>query len=228
MFKIGRRNRRKKRIFRTFRILKKNRNSRTKKNNNKSKLKEAIERVNTSNQLDIINKQNKDKSFYKYLNDSNLATYGYSSENKAAHMAATDNSIDENTRRIKIKAKDKENREYVEKVRNQVKEVLEEKYDESFDNLFNEFEKSGFINRENFLFRLIFMILKKYDFIDIFDENGEIDPNAIDTILKSVVKDAYIMICSDENNNEYKCHCIEETCNDYNGNTYDDSFYEDE
>ncbi len=202
MFKIGRRKRRKKRIFSAFRIFKKNRNSRSKKNNKKSNSKEAI--------------------------NSNMATYAYNSENKAANMAATDNSIDENAQRIKIKSKDKENREYVEKVRNQVKEVLEEKYDESFDNLFNGFEKSGFINRENFLFRLIFMILKKYDFIDIFDENGQIDPNAIDTILKSVVKDAYIMICNDENNNHYKCNCTEETCNDYNGNTYDDSFYEDE
>lgn len=207
MFKIGKRRKKKKRIFRFF---KKFRHS----HNRKNKLYKT-EVIEAPKELD-----------------------------------ATSNS--NNT---KIKPINKENHEYVDRIRNQVKEVLEEKYDESFDNLFNEFENNGFVNKDNFLFRLIFMILKKYGFIDIFDEDGNIDPNAIDAILKSVIKDAYQMVSEEEknidivngdnyekaneidiinndnnfnvshvNNIEYKSHFIEETCS----NTYNDSFYEDE
>lgn len=171
-------------------------------------------------------------------------------------LETTLNSINTNSNNTKIKHINKKNHEYVDRIRNQVKEVLEEKYDESFDNLFNEFENNGFVNKDNFLFRLIFMILKKYGFIDIFDEDGNIDPNAIDAILKSVIKDAYQMVSEDEKNidiangdNYEKAKEIDIINNDNNNynisnvnnieykshfieetcsNTYNDSFYEDE
>ncbi|PYG87522.1 hypothetical protein LY28_01890 [Ruminiclostridium sufflavum DSM 19573] len=82
-----------------------------------------------------------------------------------------------------------ESRNYIAKVRNQVKEVLQEQYDESFVHFFDKFENDSIFNRDNFILRLIFLILKKYGFIDIIDENGELDQNAIDSLLKSIAKD---------------------------------------
>lgn len=141
-----------------------------------------------------------------------------------------DKFADEASNELALDSKNKENYEYVEKVRNQVKEVLQENYDTSIDNLFNQFENNGYINKDNFLFRLIFMILKKYGFIDIIDDNGEIDPNAIDAILKSIIKDAYKMMNEDNNENysEYKCFFIEKTGFEDSQNCYNNNLYDDE
>ncbi len=215
MFK---RRRKKLKIFHIFKKVRKSRNSKT-------QLDEIYKRVDVSEQLEIIRNHKKDKfadkTSIELASPNNTHCCLYNAENN-------DNQHLINTHKTRIKLKNKENREYVEKVRYQVKEVLQEKYDDSIDNLFSQFENNGYINKDNFLFRLIFMILKKYGYIDIFDDNGEIDPNAIDAILKSIIKDAYKYINENEKENESvkdqdNCY-IEKISN----NSCNDNFYEDE
>ncbi|QNU65268.1 hypothetical protein EHE19_009955 [Ruminiclostridium herbifermentans] len=161
-----------------------------------------------------------------------INTHKFSQNNDNNDNSKNDDNKDNhdlaNTEKFRTKAKNKENREYVERIRNQVKEVLQENYDDSIDNLFNQFENSGYVNKDNFLFRLIFMILKKYGYIDIIDDNGEIDPNAIEQILKSIINDAYKLMNEDnneiklENNSVYICCGTEKSCFECNQNIFDD------
>jgi hypothetical protein len=213
---------RRRKKLKIFSIFKKTRKSK----NRNTKFDEIYKRVDATEQLEIINKHKKDKfadkASIELASADNTHCCSYNAENN-------DNQHLRNTHKTRTKPKNKENREYVEKVRNQVKEVLQEKYDDSFDNLFSQFENNGYINKDNFLFRLIFMILKKYGFIDIFDENGEIDPNAIDEILKSIINDAYKLINDSEIDkkevkDEYKGYSLEKTSN----NCCNENFYEDE
>ncbi len=171
MFK---RRRKKLKIFNIFRKSKKNK------------------RAKTYERLEITNYKKKDTPVGEASSEVPSAANTYGIE---------DNDTVTNSHKISMKPSNKYNSEYVEKVRSQVKEVLQEKYDDDFENLFNQFENDGFINKDYFLFRLIFMILKKYSFIDIFDENGEIDLDAIDEILKSIIKDAYKYINENETDN---------------------------
>ena len=214
------RRKRKLRIFSIFKKVGKFRNS-------KAQLDENHKRSQAFDQIEAISNQKDDKFADKATNEQALET----SPDYCSHKDANNDDHNQvNNQKIRIKSKNKENHEYVEKVRNQVKEVLQENYDDSIDNLFNQFENNGYINKDNFLFRLIFMILKKYGFIDIIDDNGEIDPNAIDAILKSIINDAYKMMNEDKNEiyNEYKCYFIEKTGFEDNQNCYNNYLYDDE
>lgn len=207
MFRIGRKSKRKKKRFKIFDKISKHRNSHSRKN----KLKKQIKRDKKSKHLETIDEKTV-KANDKNYNDVNLVANNNVAHNKDDIKSKVNSNI--STNKNKIKSKYKENKEYVNRVRSQVKEVLQENYDESFDKLFYNFENSGFVNRDNFLFRLIFMILKKYSFIDIFDENGEIDPNAIDEILKSVINDAYKSMNSDGASDDFDFDNFKENKND--------------
>lgn len=214
---------RRKRKLKIFSIFKKVRKAR----NSKAQLDEIYRKVEASEQLEIIRNHKKDK----FSNEASNELASAANNHYCSHNVANNNNHNlKSAQKIRIKPKNKENREYFEKIRIQVREVLQENYDDSIDNLFNQFEDNGYINKDNFLFRLIFMILKKYGFIDIIDDNGEINPNAIDAILKSIINDAYKMINEDKNeiDNEYKCYCTEKTGSEYNQNSYNQNLFDDE
>ena len=216
------RRRRKLKIFSIFKKVGKSRNSKT-------QFDEIYKRIDKTEQLEIIRNHKKDK----FSNETSNGLASAANTHYCSHNIENDDSQHmTNAHKIRLKPKNKQNREYIEKVRNQVKEVLQERYDDSIDSIFNQFENNGYINKDNFLFRLIFMILKKYGYIDIFDDNGEIDPNAIDAILKSIINDAYKMMNDDKNkiniDKDYKCHCIEKTGCEYNDNSYNENLYDDE